>query len=165
MKLSGLTIVAPRFPSRRATYAPAKPPPSTSVPPLASRRAITAFALTAVGRRRAGDPLRSRQRRVRLRRSDRRRDRGLGEPTRALRDQNGGACRAGVAPQRWRESSRRLPSPPSPVGARALAQPVPRPRAASPARSPHVRRARSKLVERDDLSSRGGALAFANPPH
>jgi hypothetical protein len=35
MKFSGLTIVAPRGPSRRATTEPAKPPPAISVPPLA----------------------------------------------------------------------------------------------------------------------------------
>src|SRR5436305_14463096 len=35
MKFSGETIVAPRLPSRRATYPPAKPPPITSVPPSA----------------------------------------------------------------------------------------------------------------------------------
>src|SRR5215213_1604680 len=35
MKFSGLTIVAPAPPRRRATYAPAKPPPATSVPPRA----------------------------------------------------------------------------------------------------------------------------------
>src|SRR5665213_1215969 len=37
MKFSRLTIVAPRSPSRRATYAPAKPPPRISTPPCASR--------------------------------------------------------------------------------------------------------------------------------
>src|SRR4051795_11743936 len=36
MKFSGDTIVAPRLPSRRATYPPAKPPPITSVPPSAA---------------------------------------------------------------------------------------------------------------------------------
>src|SRR5919198_5378634 len=36
MKFSGLTIVAPRRPKSRATYAPAHPPPTTSVPPRAS---------------------------------------------------------------------------------------------------------------------------------
>ena len=47
MKLSGLTMVAPRFPSSRATYAPAKPPPTTSVPPAASRRSgIAAYDRT-----------------------------------------------------------------------------------------------------------------------
>src|ERR1043165_503811 len=35
MKFSRLTIVAPRAPSSRATYAPAKPPPTTSTPPRA----------------------------------------------------------------------------------------------------------------------------------
>src|SRR5262245_38860089 len=37
MKFSGETTVAPRRPSSLATYAPAKPPPITSVPPSASR--------------------------------------------------------------------------------------------------------------------------------
>jgi hypothetical protein len=35
-KFSGETIVAPRLPSSRATYPPANPPPTTSVPPNAS---------------------------------------------------------------------------------------------------------------------------------
>src|SRR5690242_39475 len=37
MKLSGLTIVAPPGPRHRATALPAKPPPSTRMPPLADR--------------------------------------------------------------------------------------------------------------------------------
>src|SRR5918995_2350004 len=37
MKFSGLTIVAPRRPSSRATSPPAKPPPITSTPPRAVR--------------------------------------------------------------------------------------------------------------------------------
>src|SRR5581483_11535098 len=40
MKFSRLTIVAPRGPSSRATYAPAKPPPSTRTPPSAVRSII-----------------------------------------------------------------------------------------------------------------------------
>src|SRR5262249_44691904 len=34
---SGLTTVAPALPTRRATYAPPKPPPRTRVPPRAAR--------------------------------------------------------------------------------------------------------------------------------
>ena len=45
MKLSGLTIVAPRLPSRRATYAPANPPPTTRVPPRACRRSTADMLL------------------------------------------------------------------------------------------------------------------------
>src|SRR6478672_8256219 len=41
MKFSLLTIVAPRSPSSRATYAPAKPPPTTRTPPRASLVALT----------------------------------------------------------------------------------------------------------------------------
>src|SRR3954465_3095734 len=41
MKFSLLTIVAPRWPSSLATYAPAKPPPTTSTPPRASLVALT----------------------------------------------------------------------------------------------------------------------------
>src|SRR5581483_7370918 len=54
MKFSGLTIVAPSRPSRRATYAPAKPPPTISVPPSA-RRSITGLGsqLVAGAARRA----------------------------------------------------------------------------------------------------------------
>src|ERR1044072_6916074 len=37
MNWDGLTIVAPVRPSLRATEPPAKPPPSTSTPPLATR--------------------------------------------------------------------------------------------------------------------------------
>src|SRR4051812_34645618 len=43
MKFSWLTIVAPRSPRSRATYAPAKPPPRTSTPPLASRTGTRTF--------------------------------------------------------------------------------------------------------------------------
>src|SRR5689334_22375661 len=43
MKFSWLTIVAPRAPSSRATYAPAKPPPRTSTPPFASRSGMWTF--------------------------------------------------------------------------------------------------------------------------
>ena len=41
MKFSLLTIVAPRSPSSRATYAPAKPPPTTSTSPRAALAAVT----------------------------------------------------------------------------------------------------------------------------
>src|SRR3954452_20875079 len=43
MKFSWLTTVAPRSPRSRATYAPAKPPPRTSTPPLASRTGTRTF--------------------------------------------------------------------------------------------------------------------------
>src|SRR5919199_1248189 len=60
MKFSGLTIVAPRFPKRRATYDPAKPPPRTSVPPRASRSATQLNVSSApsypFARRRERDP-------------------------------------------------------------------------------------------------------------
>src|SRR6266446_10260308 len=41
MKLSLLTIVAPWAPSSRATYAPAKPPPTINTPPRASLSGLT----------------------------------------------------------------------------------------------------------------------------
>ena len=44
MKLSWLTIVAPWSPSSFATYAPAKPPPTTSTPSRASIAALTRLA-------------------------------------------------------------------------------------------------------------------------
>src|SRR3954451_4359910 len=51
MKFCGLTIVAPARPSSRATYAPAKPPPRTSVPPCAARAATAALWRRASGLR------------------------------------------------------------------------------------------------------------------
>src|SRR5512134_870440 len=62
MKLSGLTIVAPRVPSSRATYAPAKPPPITSVPPTASRRAVIGLGSHHHGPPGVGDRQRPRAR-------------------------------------------------------------------------------------------------------
>src|SRR6266516_5372909 len=61
MKFSGLTIVAPRFLSSRATYPPAKPPPTTSVPPLASRSATPLLSLRG-GRPGSGHRQRARAR-------------------------------------------------------------------------------------------------------
>src|SRR5579884_614149 len=48
MKFSLLTMVAPRSPSSRATYAPAKPPPTISTPPRASLVAIRCLSIGAV---------------------------------------------------------------------------------------------------------------------
>src|SRR5947199_1536424 len=47
MKFSRLTIVAPRAPSSRATYAPAKPPPRTRTPPRARRLSTTTPSSTS----------------------------------------------------------------------------------------------------------------------
>src|SRR5919204_2299636 len=56
MKFSGLTIVAPARPSMRATYAPANPPPTISVPPRASLVTIAVSIAAAGTRRRLGRP-------------------------------------------------------------------------------------------------------------
>ena len=46
MEFCGFTIVAPRAPSKRATVAPPKPPPTTSTPPRALRSRCAGLPLT-----------------------------------------------------------------------------------------------------------------------